>query len=97
MISELQMKQVLDTALSSGGDFAELYFEDREETNIKSRDASIQGVKQIRLYGVGLTVLYKSQRVYVYTNNTSYESLMKLAKRAADMMEAEKKRPRKVK
>lgn len=91
MISELQMKQVLDTALSSGGDFAELYFEDREETNIKSRDASIQGVKQIRLYGVGLTVLYKSQRVYVYTNNTSYESLMKLAKRAADMMEAEKK------
>ena len=42
MISEIQMQNVLDTALASGGDFAELYFEDKEELNIKSVNQSVQ-------------------------------------------------------
>lgn len=88
MISELQMKNVLDTALSSGGDFAELFFEDREETNIKSKNNSIQGVKSIRIYGVGLTVLCGTQRIYLYSNRTSYDDLIKLARQAAAMLEA---------
>lgn len=88
MISEIQMQQVLDTALSSGGDFAELFFEDKEETNIKAANNSVQGVKSIRLFGAGLTVLCGSQRIYLYSNRTSYEDLMKLAKRAALMLEA---------
>lgn len=90
MISEMQIKAVLDRALSSGGDFAELYFEDREETNIKAKNAGVQSVKSIRIYGVGLTLLSGKQRVYVYTNNTSYESLMNLADKAAAMLETGK-------
>lgn len=87
MISEIQMQNVLDTALSTGGDFAELFFEDKEELNIRSVNESVQGVKSIRLYGVGLTVLCGTQRIYVYSNRTSYDDLMKLAKRAAAMLE----------
>lgn len=89
MISEIQMQNVLDTALASGGDFAELYFEDKEELNIKSVNQSVQGVKSIRLYGAGLTVLCGTQRIYLYSNRTSYEELMKLAKRAAAMLEVQ--------
>ncbi|MDO5422552.1 MAG: TldD/PmbA family protein [Eubacteriales bacterium] len=88
MITELQMREVLDTALSTGGDFAELFFEDREETNIKSADGAVQGVKKIRIYGAGLTVLSGTQSVYVYTNHTGYEDLRKLAKRASGMLAA---------
>lgn len=90
MISELQMQQVLEAALSTGGDFAELFFEDREEVNIPSRNGVLQGVKQIRIHGVGLTVLLGVQRVYVHSNRTGFTSLLKLAKQAAEMIAAQK-------
>ena len=90
MISEPQMQQVLEAALSTGGDFAELFFEDREETDIPSRNGVLQGVKQIRIHGVGLTVLLGVRRVYVHSNRTDTASLLKLAKQAAEMIAAER-------
>lgn len=90
MISEIQMRQVLDTALAKGGDFAELFFEDREETNIRSVMQSIEGVKKIRIHGVGLTVLDGVRNVYVYTNHTGYEDLIRLAQNAARLLAAQK-------
>lgn len=88
MISETQMKNVLDEALSSGGDFAELFFEDREETNINSRDGSVQGVRKSRTCGTGLTVLSGTKRVYVYSSRADYDSLMRLAGQGASLLEA---------
>ncbi len=90
MMTERQMQQVLECALSTGGDFAELFFEDREETNIPTKNGVLQGVKQIRIHGVGLTVLLGIQRVYVHSNRTDFASLINLAKRAADMIAAQK-------
>lgn len=88
MISESQMQQVLDAALGRGGDFAELFFEDRSETNIQSRGGVLQGVKTIRLHGAGLTLLDGVQRIYVHTNRTDLEALLSLASRAAEMLAA---------
>lgn len=88
MISEYETRQVLDAALARGGDFAELFLEDREETNIQSRGGVLQGVKTIRIHGAGLTVLQGAQRVYVHTNRTDREALAQLACRAAGMLAA---------
>lgn len=85
MVSREQMQQVLQRALDTGGDFAELFFEDREETNIRSVNGVRQGVKKIRIHGVGLTVLAGKQRVYVYSDRTDYAGLLSLAAQAAAM------------
>jgi len=87
MINEKEMRLVLERALASGGDFAELFFEDRNETNIKYTGGAVQGINSIYLYGAGLYLLSGSQYVYVYSNNTSFASLMKLADKAAELIE----------
>lgn len=86
MITESEMSKVLECALSTGGDFAELFFEDTNEMNIKCASKMIQGVKSIRGYGVGLYLLYKTNSVYVYSNNTTYSALIALAKKAAGLL-----------
>lgn len=91
MISENQMRSVLDAALTGGGDFAELFFEDREETNIRAVNSLPQGVKSIRICGVGLTVMAGTASVYLYSNHEDYESLMGLAARAVGLLQAKKR------
>ena len=86
MITEWQMKLVLEKAQATGGDFAELFFEDRDELNIKFADQTALGVTSIRIFGAGLHLLAGSQRIYVYSNNTSFEALMALAAKAAGLL-----------
>ena len=86
MITEWQMKLVLEKALATGSDFAELFFEDRDELNIKFAEQTAQGVTSIRIFGAGLNLLSGSQRIYVYSNNTSFEALMALAAKAAGLL-----------
>lgn len=88
MISEHEISSILECALSAGGDFAELFFEDRKETNIKCSRGVIQSVKSLHGYGAGLYLLNGTNSVYVYTNNISYCSLLAMAKKAGILLEA---------
>lgn len=81
---------ILEKALSGGGEFAELFLEDREETNIQCADGVHKGVKSIRIHGAGLYLLNGTDHIYVYTNRTDEAALMELAGRAADLMNAGK-------
>lgn len=83
--------RVLEYAAGLGAEFAELFVEDREETNIPMAQGRLLGVKSLRIYGAGLHLINGLQRVYVYTNDTSEESLLRLARRGVEML-AEKKR-----
>jgi TldD protein len=86
MIPEYQMHRVLGRALESGGDFAELFFEDRNETNIRYSDSAVQNVTGITMYGAGLHLLSDIEDVYVYTNSISEQALLKLATIAAELL-----------
>lgn len=88
MISEHEISSILECALSAGGDFAELFFEDRRETGIKCSRGIIQSVKSLHGYGAGLYLLNGTNSVYVYTNNVSLTSLLALAKQAGLLLEA---------
>ncbi len=86
-MSEKEMIQrVLERARYLGAEFAELFLEDREETNIPYHAGAVQGVKSLRIYGAGLHLINGNQRVYVYTNNTSETSLMRLVEKATEML-----------
>ncbi|MDR1639990.1 MAG: TldD/PmbA family protein [Clostridiales bacterium] len=72
--------------MATGGDFAELFFEERSETNI----CAARGITGIGMHGVGLHLLSGSGEVYVCSNNASETALMGMAKKAAELL-AEKR------
>ena len=86
MVTQSEMEQVLLRAKATGGDFAELFFEDRNDTILKDINSQISGVTSLHIYGVGLYILKGTTSVYVYSNNTSFQSLMHLAEVAAGLL-----------
>ncbi|MDI9374937.1 MAG: DNA gyrase modulator, partial [Thermotogota bacterium] len=86
------LKRVIGKALSSGGDFAEIFLEDKDELNIKCSGGTISGVTTVRIKGAGIYVLYGRNSVYVYTNNLSLQSLTGCAERAGELLGALRRR-----
>jgi TldD protein len=80
------LKRVIEKALSSGGDFAEIFLEDKDELNIKCSGGTISGVTTVRIKGAGIYVLYGCNSVYVYTNDLSLQSLESCAERASELL-----------
>lgn len=86
LITSSELSMILSIARSTGGDFAELFFEDREDTVLKDLSGSMNGGATLHIAGVGLYVLKGTSSVYVYGNDTSFEGLKRLAEAAADMI-----------
>lgn len=91
MAEKEMLTRVLTRALDLGAEFAELFLEDREETNIPYSSGRVEAVKSLRIYGAGLQLMNGMQRVYVYTNDTSEPSLFKLVEKAAEMLSEKRK------
>ncbi|MCQ2453660.1 MAG: TldD/PmbA family protein [Clostridia bacterium] len=76
-------QDVIACALSTGGDFAEIFLEDRINNSLTMRSGSIETVSSGRLHGAGVRVYQGTRGVYVYTNDTTREGLLACAKKAA--------------
>lgn len=87
MIRKEEITRVLEAASARGIEFAELFLEDREETNIPCVERAVQGVKSLRIYGAGLYLIQGLQNVYLYTNQVTEAALMELVERGAQMLE----------
>lgn len=83
MLTERLVTDVLLAALSTGGDFAEIFMEDTYNTNIRMIDGKVEEGVSGRDYGLGIRIFQGFRSVYAYTNDTSRENLMKVALEAA--------------
>ena len=90
MLKQDVAQAVLAEALKTGGDFAEIFLEDRLNNSISMLSGKVQSVNSRRLHGAGVRVFSGFQGVYVYTNDTSREGLLACAKRAALAVKGEK-------
>ncbi len=84
----MEQKEILLTlerALRTGADFAELYFEDKEELNIQY-DRAVKGVAHMRICGAGLYVIDGQKSVYLYTNDLSMPSMLAMADTAGEIL-----------
>lgn len=79
MISSELAKEVLQTALKTGGDFAEIYCEDTTKNSIYMMMKMVKSSDTQNIYGVGIRILKDLEEVYGYTNDVSKEGLLKLA------------------
>ncbi len=79
MISKKLARDVLNTALQSGGDFAEIYLEENFSNSITLDNGKVESVNSGITYGAGIRILKRFQSVYGYTNDLSRKGLMHLA------------------
>lgn len=79
MLDKVLIKKILDAALTTNADFAEVFIEDKFSTNASLLSEKIENVNNSIDFGVGVRVAKGFQRVYGYTNSQKEEDLVKLA------------------
>jgi len=84
MLKKGACERALEKAISSGGDFAEIFYEDTRRSRLSQTDDKVDTATAGRMHGAGLRVYKGTNSVYVYTNDTSDKGLMELAERAKD-------------
>lgn len=83
MLDQNIAREVLQEAVRTGGDFAEIFVEDRIDHTQMMRSGRIENVNTSRLHGAGVRVFSGTNAVYVYTNDTSRAGLVACAQQAA--------------
>ena len=86
MISRKIAEQTLAEALRTGGDFAELFVQDKKSTVMTLLDNRIDNAVTGRVHGAGIRILKGLSSVYVHTNDTSLNGLITAARKAADAL-----------
>lgn len=90
MLDQQTARDVLDAALSSGGDFAEIFLEDRRNNTLVLQNNRLETVNSGRIHGAGIRVYVGLNAIYTFTNDTDREGLLRCAKQAASAVKAEK-------
>ena len=79
MISKKLAIEVLNAALATGADYAEIFYEDSSSHAFKIENGKVEESNSNSLCGVGLRLLKSNQCVYGYTNDLSKKGLLGLA------------------
>lgn len=83
MLAEGLARDVILAALSTGGDFAEIFMEDTRGTQIRMLNGGVEEGVTGRDWGVGIRIFQGFRSVYAFTNDTSGANLLKVAGEAA--------------
>ncbi len=87
MLNKQVIEDTLNAALSTGGDFAEVFVEDRTNNGILMIGGKVESTMSGRDYGVGIRIFKGFNSVYAYTNKSDHDSLIETAKKAAAAIE----------
>ncbi|MEW6621682.1 MAG: TldD/PmbA family protein [Bacillota bacterium] len=79
MLSRSDIGEILAVAKQYGGDFAEIFIENKQTTGISFEDNSIEKVISGIDVGAGIRVITGDNTSYAYTNDLSINSLKKAA------------------
>lgn len=84
MIAKRIVEQALAEALKTGGDFAELFAQDKRSGVMLLQDGRVEDAVTGRMHGAGIRIYKGLNSVYVHTNDTSLSGLIAAARKAAD-------------
>ncbi|WP_391120961.1 TldD/PmbA family protein [Psychrobacillus sp. L3] len=83
MIKQSVIENVLEAALATGGDFSEVFIEDKYVNTMELQSGKIEKSISGREFGIGIRIFSGLQSIYTYTTDFSEEGLLLAAKRAA--------------
>ena len=84
MLTNSTAAAALAAALATGGDFAEIFYQDRTSESISLRDGKVESALTQRIHGASVRVFRELTCVSVHTSDTSPAGLIRAAQRAAD-------------
>ncbi len=91
MIKQQILEEVLSVAMSTGGDFAEVYAQNTKNNAIQMVDGKIDRVSDNTYSGVGVRVFLGDKTVYATTTDLTRNGLLACAANAAQIMGEVKK------
>jgi len=83
-------KNVLNAALATGADFAELYVQNKTARTVELNYKRVDNVSSRLIYGAGVRLMRGLRQVYGYTSDLSERSLTDLAKKLAASFDGER-------
>ena len=83
MLAQQTIERVLQAALEQGGEFAEIFVEDRHNTTLGLVGGTLEDNLMGLDYGVGIRVIDGLKYAYAFTNDTREERLIEVAREAA--------------
>jgi len=90
MLEHFNCAAILRRALSGGGEFADIYFEEGSSTAIVCEDSKIERVLAGADRGVGIRVISDLRTAYAFTNEISESSLLALAETVSRAVKGKK-------
>jgi TldD protein len=82
-ITTEEISRLLNTALSKGGEFAELFFEYRISSSVLMEEDIIKSSSENIIKGVGIRVINGLQTGYAYSSDLNFDKISKAALTAA--------------
>lgn len=82
-VTRPQLRKLVGTALSRGGDYADLYFENTSFFNLLLKDGEVSSGGFHTDFGVGIRVLDGEKTGYAYSENTEMADMLKAAEAAS--------------
>jgi TldD protein len=83
VLEDAVVRKVLSAALATGGQWAEIYAEDRLSHTIRLEDRRVEELVTGRDRGAGVRVVRGTSSAYAYTNRLDQDSLLEAARVAA--------------
>ena len=90
MINKKLAQEILNEALKTGADYAEIFFEDSIHSSINIENGKVKVSTANSVSGVALRLLKENQTVYGYTNNFSKKGLLALASNLSSSFSGER-------
>ena len=87
MLPKRLLEEVLQKALSTGADFAEVYVERTKENSIFMIDSKVDSIKDRLISGVGIRILKGTRCVTGSTSSMEREALLACAGRVSDALD----------
>lgn len=79
MFNKQIAKNVLSNAMSTGADFAEIFFEDTYQGNILMYSGKVDKATSKHIYGAGIRIIKDGREVYGYTSKINQDGLLELS------------------
>lgn len=80
MLEKHVLQDLLNEALKTGADFAEIFLEDSKSSLIRVMNGDVTSIDRGNVYGAGVRLIQNVDEVYGFTNEITYESLLSLVK-----------------
>lgn len=84
MLEKSLVEKILNEALSTGGDFAEIFVEKKNNCGLFMIDGKIESSLSGRDFGIGIRIFKDLYSVYGYTNDMTEENLLKTARKISE-------------